>query len=161
SVDTQGWSAPVTLTARWTYEDGQVVNESSQQAEAGPATTEFHIAKPSGWPAGSYQIEILADGASAAGPRLAGRGPGGRGHALARGQAQRQHRGPARRARRHAGHAARPRRALRGRRRRLAARRRPARAAPAPRRGRPERGHPGAGPRGGAGDRGGPPGRDG
>jgi len=66
SVDTQGWSAPVTLTARWTYEDGQVVSESSQQAEAGPATTEFHIAKPSGWPAGGYQIEILADGASAA-----------------------------------------------------------------------------------------------
>ena len=40
SVDTQGWSAPVTLTARWTYENGQVVNESSQQAEAGPATTD-------------------------------------------------------------------------------------------------------------------------
>jgi len=66
SVDTQGWSAPVTLTARWTYEDGQVVNESTQQAQAGPSTTEFHISKPSGWPAGSYQIEILADGASAA-----------------------------------------------------------------------------------------------
>ena len=66
SVDTQGWSAPVTLTARWTYEDGQVVNESSQQAQAGPGTTEFHISKPSGWPAGSYQVEILADGSSAA-----------------------------------------------------------------------------------------------
>ena len=66
SVDTQGWSAPVLLTARWTYEDGQLVNETSQRAEAGPATTEFHIAKPDGWPAGSYQIEILADGTSAA-----------------------------------------------------------------------------------------------
>lgn len=63
SVDTQGWSAPVTLTARWTYEDGQVVSESSQQAEAGPGTTEFHIAKPSGWPTGKYKVEISANGA--------------------------------------------------------------------------------------------------
>ena len=47
------------------WEDGQVVNETSQIAEPGPATTEFHIAKPDGWPAGSYQVEILADGATA------------------------------------------------------------------------------------------------
>ena len=66
SVSTEGWDGPVTLTARWTFEDGQLVNESSQTAEAGPGTTEFHIAKPSGWPAGSYQVEILADGASTA-----------------------------------------------------------------------------------------------
>jgi hypothetical protein len=65
SVETQGWTAPVTLTARWTYEDGQVVNETVQTAAPGPTTTEFHIAKPSGWPAGVYQLEILADGASA------------------------------------------------------------------------------------------------
>ena len=65
SVATEGWTAPVTLTARWTFEDGQVVNESSQTAEPRPSTTEFHIAKPGGWPAGSYQVEILADGASA------------------------------------------------------------------------------------------------
>jgi hypothetical protein len=64
SVTTAGWDTPVTLVARWTYEDGQLVNESSQTAEPGPATTEFHIAKPSGWPVGSYQVEILADGAS-------------------------------------------------------------------------------------------------
>jgi hypothetical protein len=70
SVDTQGWNSPVTLTARWTYEDGQLVNESSQQAQAGPGTTEFHISKPSGWPAGSYQVEILADGSSAATQRF-------------------------------------------------------------------------------------------
>ena len=66
SVATAGWDAPVTLTARWTFEDGQVVNESSQTAEPRPSTTEFHIAKPSGWPAGSYQVEILADGAATA-----------------------------------------------------------------------------------------------
>ena len=66
SVDTAGSGAPVTLTARWTYEDGQLVNESTQQTQAGASTTEFHISKPSGWPAGSYQVEILADGSSAA-----------------------------------------------------------------------------------------------
>ena len=65
SVETQGWSTPVTLTARWTFEDGQLVNETSKTAEAGPSTTEFQIAKPRGWPAGSYQVEILADVASA------------------------------------------------------------------------------------------------
>jgi len=65
SVATEGWTAPIRLTARWTFEDGQVVNETSQTAEAGPATTEFHIAKPDGWPAGSYSVEILADGATA------------------------------------------------------------------------------------------------
>ena len=70
SVTTAGWEGPVTLTARWTFEDGQLVSESSQTAEAGPSTTEFHIAKPSGWPAGSYQVEILADGASAAVQRV-------------------------------------------------------------------------------------------
>jgi hypothetical protein len=70
SVATQGWEGPVTLTARWTYEDGQVVNESSQTAQAGPSTTEFHIAKPGGWPAGTYQVEILADGATAATQRF-------------------------------------------------------------------------------------------
>lgn len=62
SVSSTGVSPNVTLKARWTYEDGQVVNESSQAiAPTGPAVTEFHIAKPSGWPAGKYQVEISAD----------------------------------------------------------------------------------------------------
>jgi hypothetical protein len=64
SVATEGWGEPVKLTARWTYEDGQLVSESSETAEPGPAITAFHIAKPSGWPAGSYELEILADGSS-------------------------------------------------------------------------------------------------
>src|SRR5262245_37568385 len=65
SIDTSA-SDPITLTARWTYEDGQVVNESSKTTAAGASTTEFQIAKPSGWPSGSYQVEILADGSTAA-----------------------------------------------------------------------------------------------
>jgi hypothetical protein len=27
----------------------------------GPATTEFHISKSDGWPAGDYQVEIFLD----------------------------------------------------------------------------------------------------
>ena len=64
SIATEGWGEPITLTARWTYEDGQLVNESSTTAEPGPGISEFHIAKPSGWPVGSYQLEILAGGTS-------------------------------------------------------------------------------------------------
>ena len=59
AVSTTGASPSVTLKARWTYEDGQLVNESQQTiAPTGPAVTEFHIAKASGWPAGKYQVEI-------------------------------------------------------------------------------------------------------
>lgn len=65
SVDTEGTAASATLTARWTYEDGQVVDESSRTiSPTGPTVTEFHISKPDGLPAGSYQVEILLDGRS-------------------------------------------------------------------------------------------------
>jgi hypothetical protein len=66
SVATDGSTPGVTLQARWTYQDGQVVSEETQQiASSGPAVTEFHISKPDGWPAGSYQLEVIANGASA------------------------------------------------------------------------------------------------
>lgn len=63
SVSTDGAASSVALKARWTFEDGQLVNETSQTiAPTGPAATEFHIAKPSGWPAGKYKVEIAANG---------------------------------------------------------------------------------------------------
>ena len=66
SVATDGASPNVTLVARWTYQDGQLVNEETQAiAPTGAAVTEFHIAKPDGWPAGSYKLELVANGASA------------------------------------------------------------------------------------------------
>src|ERR1051325_5031014 len=43
-----------TLAARWTFQDGQVVDETTQSVGGGPAVTEFHVSKPSGWPVGSY-----------------------------------------------------------------------------------------------------------
>ena len=63
SVISEGSAPSVVISARWTFEDGQLVNETSQTiAPTGPAATEFHIAKPSGWPAGKYKVEIAANG---------------------------------------------------------------------------------------------------
>lgn len=63
SVRTEGTSPSATLAARWTFEDGQVVDESSQTiAPTGPEVTEFHISKPDGWPAGTYEVAISLDG---------------------------------------------------------------------------------------------------
>jgi hypothetical protein len=67
SVVTNGTSPSAALTAKWTYQDGQVVNESTQTiAPTGPAATEFHIAKPDGWPAGTYKVEVSLNGRSTA-----------------------------------------------------------------------------------------------
>ena len=63
AVATTGNAANATLGAKWTYQDGQTVNDSSQTiAPAGPAVTTFHISKPDGWPAGNYKVEISLDG---------------------------------------------------------------------------------------------------
>jgi hypothetical protein len=54
------------LTARWIYQDGQVVDERSETiSPRGDAYTEFHIVKPTGWPAGKYTLHLLLDGAEA------------------------------------------------------------------------------------------------
>ena len=53
------------LDAKWTYQDGQTVNQESTTINpTGPTTTAFHIAKPSGWPVGSYKLEVSLDGKS-------------------------------------------------------------------------------------------------
>ncbi len=57
-------SATGTLGARWTFEDGQVVNQESKTFNfTGPGTTNFQISKPDGWPVGRYRVEISLDGA--------------------------------------------------------------------------------------------------
>jgi hypothetical protein len=66
SVGTEGSSPGASLAAHWTYQDGQVVkHDETSVAPSGPAHTEFHISKPSGWPAGDYKVEVLLNGASA------------------------------------------------------------------------------------------------
>jgi len=63
SVHTIGTSRNANLAARWTYQDGQAVTESTETiSPAGDAYTEFHIFKPSGWPAGKYTLHLLVNG---------------------------------------------------------------------------------------------------
>jgi hypothetical protein len=67
SVETHGASDGAVLLARWTYEGDQLIDESTENlAPTGPATTEFHVSKPDGWPEGRYEVEIVLDGTSVA-----------------------------------------------------------------------------------------------
>lgn len=67
SVKTEGASAGSRLAAKWTFQSGQTVSESSQNISptGGETRHEFHLAKASAWPRGNYKVEILLDGASA------------------------------------------------------------------------------------------------
>jgi len=65
-VSTNGSAASSTIHVKWTYQDGQTVKEDSRTiAPTGPATTEFSIQKPSGWPKGDYKVEASVDGGAA------------------------------------------------------------------------------------------------
>ena len=60
-----------TLKTLVTFQDGQVVDSSSQTVQAGPSSvTEFHLVKPGGWPTGDYTVEIMLDGQSVGTRRL-------------------------------------------------------------------------------------------
>lgn len=62
-VSTDGSAASSTIHVKWTFQDGQTVKEDSRTiAPTGPATTEFSIQKPSGWPKGDYKVEVTVDG---------------------------------------------------------------------------------------------------
>ena len=66
SVHTSGSAANQTVLGRWTFQDGQTVDEHSQSiSPTGDAYTEFHIVKPSGWPKGKYTLHVLVNGAEA------------------------------------------------------------------------------------------------
>lgn len=66
AVKTDGKSDNAKLTAKWTYNDAQVVSESSETiSPSGPAVTEFHITKASAWPKGKYKVDVSLNGASA------------------------------------------------------------------------------------------------
>jgi len=65
SVDTAG-SGSSTLQAKWTYrangQDVAVRDDTQAINPTGPATSEFHVSKPDGWPAGDYKVEISSSG---------------------------------------------------------------------------------------------------
>ena len=62
SIDTTG-AGTATLKAKWTFHKGDKVapvKEDTQTiAPTGPATSEFHLSKPDGWPLGDYQVELF------------------------------------------------------------------------------------------------------
>ena len=68
AISTEGVAAKATLKAKWTFgAKGTLVNEETRDiAPTGPAVTEFHITKPSGWPAGKYTLEVSVDGSPVA-----------------------------------------------------------------------------------------------
>jgi hypothetical protein len=60
SVRTDGDGGGV--SARWLYQDGQVVHTEDLKVPAGAQTTSFRVDNPDGWPAGTYTVEIMVDG---------------------------------------------------------------------------------------------------
>jgi len=66
SVSTEGASPGARLAAHWTYKNGQLVkHDETTIAPTGSSVSEFHIAKPSGWPVGDYRVEVMVDDAPA------------------------------------------------------------------------------------------------
>ena len=62
SVDTAG-TGHAKVRALWTFVKGEKtakVDETTIEFESsGPATNEFHVAKPSGWPKGDYKVDVF------------------------------------------------------------------------------------------------------
>ncbi|MCL7715479.1 hypothetical protein [Stenotrophomonas mori] len=63
SVRTEGAAANAQLTARLTYQDGQLAGEQSAALSTrGGETTNVTFEKATGWPAGKYRAEVAVDG---------------------------------------------------------------------------------------------------
>lgn len=66
AVTTDGTASSTPLATKWTFEGAtpMTVNEESKMLNTtGPATTEFHISKPDGFPVGKYKVEVSLNGA--------------------------------------------------------------------------------------------------
>ncbi len=58
-------NAPATATigVRWTFQDGQLIDERSAALEfTGTDTTSFRVNNTEGWPMGSYNVEVTLNG---------------------------------------------------------------------------------------------------
>lgn len=64
SVTTSAATAtPAKITAKWTFQDGQVVAENSEDVKLeGAGATSFKINKQDGLPEGNYKVEVSVDG---------------------------------------------------------------------------------------------------
>lgn len=59
SVATDGDVDNVPVTAKWTSQDGEVIDTETRIVEhAGPAVTAFRVYRPNGWPSGRYRVEV-------------------------------------------------------------------------------------------------------
>ncbi|HMF88003.1 MAG TPA: hypothetical protein VK575_07970 [Gemmatimonadaceae bacterium] len=67
AVITDGAAKNARLTTKWTYNDKQVVDETTQTISpaGGETATEFHVNKKTAWPKGKYKVEVLLNGVSA------------------------------------------------------------------------------------------------
>ncbi len=65
-VTSEGMAPQAGLATRWTFGPKDVlVHEESKTVSppsVKPVHTEFHISKPSGWPAGDYKVVLTVDG---------------------------------------------------------------------------------------------------
>jgi hypothetical protein len=65
SVSTEGMPESADLSAVWRFQTGQTVDSSTQSIKPeGKDNTEFHISNPKGWPVGTYNVTIYANGDS-------------------------------------------------------------------------------------------------
>lgn len=67
AVITDGAARDARLSTKWTYNDRQVVDESTQTISpaGGETATEFHVTKKTAWPKGKYKVEVMLNGVSA------------------------------------------------------------------------------------------------
>ncbi len=65
SVSTEGARESAELRAVWRFQTGQTVDSSSQTiSPQGDENTEFHVSNPKGWPVGTYNVTVYANGDS-------------------------------------------------------------------------------------------------
>jgi hypothetical protein len=67
AVITDGAAKDAKLSTKWTYNDRQVVDQTTQTISpaGGETATEFHVTKKTAWPKGKYKVEVMLNGASA------------------------------------------------------------------------------------------------
>lgn len=65
SVSTTGVPDSATLSTKWRFQTGEVVDSSGKTIQPeGEDVTEFHVSSDKGWRAGTYSVTLYADGDS-------------------------------------------------------------------------------------------------
>lgn len=63
AITAEGHARNVALKLRWRYQDGSVVNTTTQIVQVSDhGVTDFHISNAAGWPPGKYSVEVMLDG---------------------------------------------------------------------------------------------------